>query len=182
MDMIRFSLTQGVHSSTETSAEEFFDDFEHRVANGEQVVVRRFADGRLIAVRYQPLENGGRVCTYEDITERERAADMLKEQHRRFDVALNNMAHGLCMFDENWRLIVSNKRYAEMFNLPPDFVRPGMPIRAIIEASFARGNYRHKAITADELYSDYVASLNAGDLIVHRHLSDGRIIKLTHER
>jgi diguanylate cyclase (GGDEF)-like protein/PAS domain S-box-containing protein len=182
MDMIRFSLTQGVHSSTEASAQEFFDDFERRVANGEQVVVRRFADGRLIAVRYQPLENGGRVCTYEDITERERAADMLKEQHRRFDVALNNMAHGLCMFDENWRLIVSNKRYAEMFNLPQDVLLPGTPIRAIIEASFARGNYRHKAITADELYNDYVASLNAGDLIVHRHLSDGRIIKLTHER
>ena len=146
------------------------------------MVHRRLASGRLVAVRHQPLENGGWVGTYEDITERERAADELKEQHRRFDVALNNMAHGLCMFDENWRLIVSNKRYAEMFNLPQDVVRPGMSIRAIIEASFARGNYRHKAITADELYNDYVASLNAGDLIVHRHLSDGRIIKLTHER
>src|ERR1051325_9478520 len=182
MDMIRYSLTDGVHSKEEATAEEFFADFERRVAAGEQVLVRRFADGRLIAVRYQLMENGGRVCTYEDITERERAAEELKEQHRRFDIALNNMAHGLCMFDENMHLIVSNKRYAEMFNLPPEILRPGMPIRDIIAHSLAIGNYRHCNATLQELYDDYVASLNAGEMIVHRHLADGRIIKLTHER
>ncbi|HWP14943.1 MAG TPA: PAS-domain containing protein [Xanthobacteraceae bacterium] len=182
MDMIRFSLTDGVHSREEASAEEFFADFERRVAAGEQVVVRRFADGRLIAVRYQQMENGGRVCTYEDITQRERAAEELKEQHRRFDIALNNMAHGLCMFDENMRLTVSNKRYAEIFSLPPDVVRPGVSIRDIIAHSIAIGNYRHRNATLEELYDDYVASLNAGELIVHRHLADGRIIKVTHER
>jgi len=182
MDMIRFSLTEGVHSKEQASAEEFFADFERRVESGEQVVVRRFADGRLIAVRYQPMENGGRVCTYEDITERERAAEELKEQHRRFDIALNNMAHGLCMFDQNMNLIVSNKRYSEMFNFPPDFIRPGMAIRDIIAHSLTIGNYRHSNATLEELYDDYVASLNAGELIVHRHLANGRIIKLTHER
>jgi len=183
VDLVRHSLSQGVHAQTGQSAEDFFEEFKQRVMlDGEKEVVRRFADGRLVAVRYQALANGGRVCTYEDITERERAADALKEQHGRFDVALNNMAHGLCMFDENMRLIVSNKRYAEMFNLPPDFVRPGVSIREIIERSFAIGNYRHRDITAEELYNSYVASLSAGDLIVHRHLADGRIVKLTHER
>ena len=115
------------------------------------------ADGRLVAVRHQPLENGGWVGTYEDITERERAADALKEQHRRFDIALNNMAHGLCMFDADMRLIVSNKRYAEMFNLPPGFVRPGMSVRDVIANSHALGNYRHRDVTAYELYDTYVA-------------------------
>jgi diguanylate cyclase (GGDEF)-like protein len=183
IDLINLSLTMGVHTSTKQSPEQFFEEFKHRVTvDGEQVVERRFADGRLIAVRYQPLANGGRVCTYEDITERERAADALKEQHRRFDVALNNMAHGLCMFDADMRVIVSNKRYAEMFNLPPDFVRPGMLVREVIARSFRAGNYRHCNITDGELFSSYVAALNAGDLIVHRHLADGRIIKIAHER
>jgi hypothetical protein len=86
------------------------------------------------------------------------------------------------MFDENLTLIVSNKRYADMFNLPQDFVRPGVSIREIIERSFAIGNYRHTALTADGVYDSYVESLSAGDLIFHRHLADGRIIKLTHER
>ena len=103
------------------------------------------------------MENGGWVGTYEDITERERAAEALKEQHRRFDIALNNMAHGLCMFDADMRLIVSNKRYAEMFDLPPDFVRPGMAMREVMAHSVAIGNYRHRDVTADELYGGYVA-------------------------
>jgi diguanylate cyclase (GGDEF)-like protein len=92
------------------------------------------------------------------------------------------MAHGLCMFDKNMRLIVSNKRYAEMFNLPEGFVQPGMAVRDVINKSHELGNYRHRNITAYELYDTYVQTLKAGDLVVHRHLADGRMIKITHER
>ena len=185
LDLIRFSQDNRVHAPSDLSPEQLLEDFERRLRSrqdGEPAIVRRFADGRLIAIRYQALENGCQVCTYEDITERERAAEELKEQHRRFDIALNNMAHGLCMFDENMHLIVSNKRYAEMFNLPPEFVRAGVSIRDIIAHSLAIGNYRHSNATLKELYDDYVTSLNAGELIVHRHLAGGRIIKLTHEK
>jgi diguanylate cyclase (GGDEF)-like protein len=182
VELIRHSLQHGVHAPSSRSAEEFFEEFRQRVmVAGEQVVVRRFADGRLVAVRYQSLENGGRVLTYEDITARERAADELKEQHRRFDIALNNMAHGLCMFDNDMRLIVSNKRYAEIFNIPEECVRPGMMVRDAIAASFAAGNHRHRTITLDEFYDAYVAQLRAGDLVARRHLADGRIIDVTHE-
>jgi diguanylate cyclase (GGDEF)-like protein/PAS domain S-box-containing protein len=181
-DLMRRSVSRGLYGDKVT-AESFFTEFQKRVIEStEPVLHRRLADGRLIAVRHQQLPNGSWVGTYEDVTERERAADQLKEQHHRFNVALNNMAHGLCMFDENLTLIVSNKRYADMFNLPQDFVRPGVSMREIIDRSFALGNYRHTTLTADGLYNSYVESLKAGDLIVHRHLADGRIIKLTHER
>ena len=182
IDLIRESLARGIHTS-KLSAEEFFADFQRRVTENNDVVLhRRLTGGRLVAVRHQPLENGCWVGTYEDITERERAADALKEQHRRFDIALNNMAHGLCMFDKDMRLIVSNKRYAEMFNLPEGFVRPGMSVRDVINKSYELGNYRHRNVTAYELYDTYVQTLKAGDLVVHRHLADGRMIKITHER
>ncbi|HMK80752.1 MAG TPA: PAS-domain containing protein [Xanthobacteraceae bacterium] len=183
IDLVRHSVAHGVHALAGRSAEEIVEEFKQRLAScGDQLVVRRFADGRLVAVRHQLLENGGCVLTYEDITERERAAEELKEQHRRFDIALNNMAHGLCMFDEDMRLIVSNKRYAEIFNVPMEAVRPGMLVRDAIAASFAAGNYRHRNVTLDEFYDSYVTSLRAGDLTVRRHLADGRIINVTHEK
>ena len=182
LELMRRSIDRGMHT-TKANAEKFFAEFIRRVTVDRQPVVhRRLTNGKLLAVRHELLENGGWVGTYEDITERERAADELKEQHRRFDVALNNMAHGLCMFDENMRLIVSNKRFTELFHLPPNFVRPGMSMREIIACSFRIGNYRHLNVTAEESYGEYVASLNAGDLVAHRHLADGRVIKLTHER
>jgi diguanylate cyclase (GGDEF)-like protein/PAS domain S-box-containing protein len=180
VDLIRHSLDNGFYA-TKASAEEFFADFQRRIEAGEPVLHRRLASGRLIAVRHQPLENGGWVGTYEDITERERAADELKEQHRLFNTALENMAHGLCMFDADMRLIVCNPRYIEMFGMSPDVVHPGTTIRAVLEHSIALGNYRHDAATAATLYEKYVESLKSGNLILHRHLADGRIVKLTHE-
>ncbi|MDX2202066.1 MAG: EAL domain-containing protein [Hyphomicrobiaceae bacterium] len=38
----------------------------------------------------------------------------------RFDTALNNMPHGLCMFDGEGRLLVSNRRVAELLNVARD--------------------------------------------------------------
>ncbi len=181
LDMMRQSIDRGMHTG-KASAEKFFADFIKRVTvDREPVVHRRLTSGRLLAVRHEPMENGGWVGTYEDITERERAAEELKEQHSRFDIALNNMAHGLCMFDQNMHLIVSNKRYAEMFNLDPSAVRPGMSVYDVIGMSFAAGNHRHRDFTLDEFYNNYAASLREGNLIAHRHLADGRIIKVTHE-
>jgi len=37
---------------------------------------------------------------------------------RRFNTALDNMPHGLCMFDANHRLVVSNKRMIENLDIP----------------------------------------------------------------
>ena len=181
IDLVRHSLANGVHPSQRT-AEEFFEDFKRRVTvDREPVVHRRLSNGRLIAVRYRPLANGGWVGTFEDVTARERAADELKEQHRLFDAALNNMAQGLCMFDEDWRVIVCNRRYIDMFNMSAEVIRPGIRVLEVLEHSVALGNYRHTNATAEQLHEKYVELLNGGDLIVNRHLADGRMIRITHE-
>ena len=36
----------------------------------------------------------------------------------RFDAALNNMPHGLCMFDSDGRIVVSNQRLSQLMGLP----------------------------------------------------------------
>jgi len=50
----------------------------------------------------------------------------LREQNILFDAALNNMSHGLCMFDREGHLIVSNQRFAELFECSSGKVKPGM--------------------------------------------------------
>ena len=42
----------------------------------------------------------------------------LQQLNRWFDVALNNMGRGLSMFDAEQRLIVCNKQYREIYDLP----------------------------------------------------------------
>ena len=41
------------------------------------------------------------------------------------DAAINNMPLGLSMFDAQERLLVCNRRYAEMYELPSGLTRPG---------------------------------------------------------
>jgi diguanylate cyclase (GGDEF)-like protein len=82
---------------------------------------------------YRPTDDGGWVATYDDITERENAEIDLAQQNERFDAALNNMPHGLSMFDAEQRLIVCNRRFAEMYRLPLALTERGTPFERIIE-------------------------------------------------
>ena len=82
-------------------------------------------DGRVIDRHTAPLRGAnqtylGRIWYYRDITERERANDTIEKQNFQFDAALNNMLQGLLMFDSDGVLIVGNRRFSEMFELPPE--------------------------------------------------------------
>ena len=54
-------------------------------------------------------------------------------------VMLDSMPDGVCCFDERDRLIFCNRRYAEMYCLSPEQLRPGVTLREIAEARFAAG-------------------------------------------
>ncbi|MBV9565135.1 MAG: EAL domain-containing protein [Bradyrhizobium sp.] len=58
----------------------------------------------------------------------------------RFNVAVNAMAQGLCMFDRDHRLTVSNPRFKEMFGLPSTLMTSGSPLAALIRGAVANGS------------------------------------------
>ena len=64
-----------------------------------------------------------------------------KEQNERFDAALKNMSQGLCLFDAEQRVVIANHRYADIYGLTPDQVKPGTTLRQIVEARIAKGFY-----------------------------------------
>ena len=108
--------------------------------------VEEFSDGRLILVSRQPMAGGGWVSTHEDITERVRREEELRKQaaelariNKRFDAALSTMTQGMCMFDDQKRLIVWTDRYAELYQVPPDLLKVGTPLEAIHTDRLARG-------------------------------------------
>ena len=58
----------------------------------------------------------------------------LEQTNLRFDTALENMTHGLCMFDADKRLVICNDRYGSLYRLPPELLRAGTTHEAIIAA------------------------------------------------
>ncbi|WP_027531411.1 PAS-domain containing protein [Bradyrhizobium sp. WSM3983] len=179
-ELIERSMANGAFAS-EYSPQQILEAARARIDNNNSSPMRRrMTNDTVISVRYCALPEGGFVATYEDITEREHAVEELSEQYRRFDAALNNMSHGLCMLDSNLSMIVCNRRYIEMYGLSPEIVKPGVSMREIMEHSCDLGI--HPNTTAAKIYADYVERLREGEHTLHRHLSDGRIIKLNHKR
>lgn len=179
-ELIERSLANGAFAS-EYSPQQILEAARARIESRDSSPIRRsMTNNTVISVRYCALPEGGFVATYEDITEREHAVEELSEQYRRFDAALNNMSQGLCMLDASLHVIVCNRRYIEMYGLSPDIVKPGVSMREIMEHSCDLGI--HPDTTAAKLYADYVERLREGEHTLHRHLSDGRIIKLNHKR
>ena len=73
---------------------------------------------------------------------------------QRFEAVLDNVTQGICLFDNAQRLLVSNARYAEIYDLAPEAIRAGRSLKEI-------ANFRHAAgSTPDTPLSDYVAGLN----------------------
>ncbi|MGH6752634.1 MAG: PAS-domain containing protein, partial [Bradyrhizobium sp.] len=74
------------------------------------------------------------------ITRQNREAQQrLEAERHRLDTALNNMTHGLVMYDASARIVIFNRRYLEMYNLSPDIVKPGCHFRDLIQHRKDRG-------------------------------------------
>lgn len=56
--------------------------------------------------------------------------------------ALENMSHGLCIFDAENRLVIANSRYREIYGLQPNLVRPGASMLRIRRAIKGRETKR----------------------------------------
>jgi diguanylate cyclase (GGDEF)-like protein len=102
----------------------------------------------------------------------------LLTQNLRFDAALSNMSHGLCMFDATQRLIVSNRRFIEIFGFEADEIRPGMQFDEFLEMSCQRGIFTHadkwRRLQRDLARRDEAKSIT-------QELVDGRVIALSHQ-
>jgi diguanylate cyclase (GGDEF)-like protein len=104
--------------------------------------------------------------------------DKLMTQNLRFDAALNNMPHGLAMFDGAEHLVVSNRRYAEMYGMTADELRPGTPLHAIIDRRIAQGVYAGPR--PEEYMREHIGPATTASIRI-QELSDGRSIVIARQ-
>ena len=101
-------------------------------------------------------------------------ATTLAEQNRRLDIAMRNMSHGLCMFDAQARLVVSNERMCELFDLPAGSLTPGMTVAEMATNAVNVGS--HADHSAAEAIRDYELNLAKGSMHSKVRLNNGRMI------
>ena len=111
--------------------------------------------------------------------------EQLARLNQWLEVALNNMARGLSMFDTEQRLILCNDVYRNIYQLPEKLTRPGTPLLDIIHFHVKRETGRDgpDAIEQQRKWIDqHVARLARGESFSEKqHLSEGRTILITNQ-
>lgn len=96
--------------------------------------------------------------------------------NRRFGLTLDYMSHGMAMFNVDHVLVVANRAYAELYDLNPNEIRPGMKVAEIFEKRIAAGSY----VANPDLYRRYALRPPFADRI--DHLVSGRIVLVRTKR
>ncbi len=103
----------------------------------------------------------------------------LQDQTTRLAIAFDNITQGVCFFDADLRLIMSNRRYAEIYGLAPEQMRAGMTLREILalraeqDAVPAMTPEQYiawtQAETSTDVPADKVVELRNGRVVTIRH-------------
>ncbi|WP_255406133.1 EAL domain-containing protein [Novosphingobium sp. CF614] len=83
----------------------------------------------------QGVHTGFSLITH-DVTQIREAQTLVAETSQRLDTALENMHEGLCLFDDDDRVVLCNWRFRELWNLDASNCAPGTALGQLIVAGF----------------------------------------------
>ena len=109
------------------------------------------------------------------LDDRDATIVQLQAQVQRHPAVFNAVAQGVCYFDAEDRVTLSNRRFAEIY-LFPEPIRPGATLREIIELRIAAGTW---AAAADDYLSFCVSNhFSSNSIVWMTELPDGRLIQM----
>jgi diguanylate cyclase (GGDEF)-like protein len=97
-----------------------------------------------------------------------------------YQTAVDKIAQGVCLFDGEQRLVLCNRRYAEIYGLAPEDVSVGKSLREIVERRVAVGASPTVAL---EEYLSWCATINLAlaPKVWSAELRNGRTIEIYHQ-
>lgn len=108
----------------------------------------------------------------------ERQDAELRARTAQLDAALDNMVEGIAMFDAEHRIVLANRRYAEMYGLRLDQIKPGTTFEQVVQHRIDSGQLRGR--TASDVVATVLARVSNGkDASFTYVMDDGRHITLS---
>ncbi len=116
------------------------------------------------------------------LNQRERVEAERTNARRVLENALESMSDGFVMWDAEDRLLVSNRRYHEIYALTGDAIRPGASFEEVIRAGIAAGQYPQAEADPEAFVADLVAWHRGDHPSLERLLPDDRWVLVTERR
>src|SRR4051812_32909163 len=153
---------------------------------------RRTASGKFIEFTFKPLEDGGLLAIYRDITElkdREEAiaASKVAAEASRADLertgavlqtVLDNMSDGVMLLDPDLRIRFANQRLMEFQRYTPDIAHEGSSIAEILRYQAQRGDFG-EVENAEEIVKQRLAMIREpGGIHYERRSASGKYLEI----
>ncbi len=122
------------------------------------VFQRALPDGRVFEVVSDPTPDGGFIIAVSDVTRLVEAEAKAQRRSEVLAAMLENIRHGICLFDENERVLATNARFQQIIGMRAEAVAPGTPFRDFVAELLAIGEFGEgeaaAAIAAERLARD----------------------------
>ena len=102
------------------------------------------------------------------------ASEALQYNRDLLQSALDQVRHGLSVFDQDMRLICWNRQFRELLNFPPELGRVGAPLDRILRACAERGDFGPGDV--DKLVADRLMKLSVTQEAFQEQVDGGRRI------
>jgi PAS domain S-box-containing protein len=106
----------------------------------------------------------------------------LREESRRSErmlkMAIDTMADGFVLYDENDRLVICNEKYKEFYPESAEAMVPGATFRSILEFGLRNGQYAEAQGREEEWLQERLAQHQSDDAVVEQELGDGRWLRI----
>ena len=137
--------------------------------------------GQVLHIQYTRISRGGMVLSYADITERKRAEKNVADKEAQLRLAMDNMPGALVYTDEELNVVVCNRRFSEIYQVPKELLRPGRPYPEFLRYLAEHGYYGDGDV--DALVAQRVESLrNPSDKTFEDRTPNGRINEVYRRR
>ncbi|MBM3598531.1 MAG: PAS domain S-box protein [Alphaproteobacteria bacterium] len=139
-DFFRYNARRGEYGPGEVE-----EQVRQRVELAKQFKPHRFErrrpDGTVLEIHGTPVEGGGFVTTYTDITERKRAEEQLARERAILKATLENMDQGIAMSDKDLNLVVWNRHYQNFYEYPDELMQANPNLRQLFRFRLRRGDF-----------------------------------------
>ncbi|MBO0750390.1 MAG: diguanylate cyclase, partial [Porphyrobacter sp.] len=106
--------------------------------------------------------------------ERDALTAQLQREAAITSASLENMIHGLSVYDDEERLVTFNRAYGELYGIPDSLLFPQAPFAAIRDHLLAQGTFAEPAIYEEQIRTARAAGGGRSEV----GLSDGRIVEV----
>jgi len=118
--------------------------------------------------------------TGREITAEVEAKERSELGRQQFDAVLSNITQGVCFFDSDKRLLLWNRRYVEIYDLPTEAICIGRTLEDILRYRIAAGTEPDQSLSDYLGWQEQLAAANRPSRSVIA-LKDGRFIAISYQ-